>query len=199
MKLIRLLKRKFLALFCKLFVRSYVLYTRGWNVVGQQENEELNSELNVVYRYLLKKGIPHTDAEDAVQEAAYKYLRFSDSIHASKVRSWLIRVSLNYYYDQYRKNKKHVLHFEEKIVDQQRIEELPELLMIQKERTMELNSLLSKLRPLFSELIFLKYELDLSYIEIAQLLGISTSSVKTNLFRARRKFLKLYEEGQHEE
>lgn len=180
-----------------MFKRSY---TQGGGMLsGQQENEELNSELNVVYKYLVKKGISHADAEDAVQEAAYKYLRFSDSIHASKVRSWLIRVSLNYYYDQYRKNKKHVFHFEEKVVDQQSTEELPELMMIQKERTMEFNTFLSKLRPLFSELILLKYELDLSYNEIAQLLGISTSSVKTNLFRARRKFLKVYEEGQHEE
>lgn len=41
--------------------------------MASQKNDELNSELNIVYRYLRKKGIPQTDAEDAVQEAAYRY------------------------------------------------------------------------------------------------------------------------------
>ena len=159
---------------------------------------ELNRELNVVFQYLIKKGVPQADAEDAVQETAYKYLKFSDSIHSSKVRGWLIRVALNYYYDQYRKNKKYSLNFEEKIVKTS-TQDLPDLMIIQKERSKELRKVLSRLRPLFSELILLKYEFDLSYDEISQLLGISTSSVKTNLFRARKKFKKLYEEAQNEE
>jgi homoserine trans-succinylase len=36
---------------------------------GIKKNHELNVELNIVYRYLLKFGIPKMDAEDAVQEA----------------------------------------------------------------------------------------------------------------------------------
>ncbi len=27
----------------------------------QNKNEELNNELNVVFRYLVKKGVPHSD------------------------------------------------------------------------------------------------------------------------------------------
>jgi DNA-directed RNA polymerase specialized sigma24 family protein len=33
-------------------------------------NQDLNDELNIVYRYLLKQGIAHVDAEDIVQETA---------------------------------------------------------------------------------------------------------------------------------
>jgi hypothetical protein len=54
---------------------------------GIKKNHELNVELNIVYRYLLKLGIPKMDAEDAVQEAAYKYLLYFDSIKNSKIRS----------------------------------------------------------------------------------------------------------------
>ncbi|MDQ0974034.1 hypothetical protein QFZ31_003912 [Neobacillus niacini] len=36
---------------------------------GIKKNHELNVELNIVYRYLLKFGIPKMDAEDAVHEA----------------------------------------------------------------------------------------------------------------------------------
>ncbi|MFD2046561.1 RNA polymerase sigma factor [Ornithinibacillus salinisoli] len=157
------------------------------------KNDELNSELNIVYRYLVKKGVPHIDAEDAVQETAYKYLRFSDSIRSSKVRSWLIRVALNHYYDQCRKNKKYLFNNEERII-KEKTDEHPELIMIKKESAMEIHKLLSRLKPLYSELLLLKYESDLSYVEISQLLGINTNSVKTNLFRARKKLMKLYKE-----
>lgn len=158
------------------------------------KNEELNIELNIVFRYLVKKGVSHSDAEDAVQETAYKYLQYSDTIRSSKVRSWLIRVALNYYYDQCRKNEKYIFNEDEKIQEHV-VDELPEMIIIAKERAEEFNKLLSLLRPLYSELILLKYESNLSYNEISQLLGISISAVKTNLFRARKKFFKIYEEG----
>ncbi|MFB4166893.1 RNA polymerase sigma factor [Virgibacillus sp. JSM 102003] len=147
-----------------------------------------------MFRYLVKKGVSHSDAEDAVQETAYKYLRFSDSIRSSKVRSWLVRVALNYYYDQCRKNKKYILNLEGNM-EENKADELPELIILAKERREELYRLLSKLKPQFMELLLLKYESELSYEEISKLLGISNSSVKTNMFRARKKLVKLYEEG----
>lgn len=69
------------------------------------KNNALNTELNIVYRYLRKLGISQADAEDAVQETAYKYLLYYDSIKASKIRSWLIRVALHFYYDHAENNR----------------------------------------------------------------------------------------------
>lgn len=162
--------------------------------------EEINSELNMVYRYLLSKGIPYADAEDAVQEAAYRYLRYVDSIKSSNVRNWLIRVSINCYYDQYRKNKKYIFDFDEAI-DQEESSDLPEMILLAKERKDEFNKLLLRLKPLHAELLLLKYQSNLSYVEISEVLGISISTIKNNLFRARKKFMKLYKEeyyGQEE-
>lgn len=167
-------------------------------MAGKINNKELNDELNLVFRYLIKKGVPHTDAEDAVQETAYKYLRYSDSIRSSKVRSWLIRVALNHYYDQCRKSKKYIFNLEEKMFEVED-DELPEHIILGKERSAEISELLSNLKPFFSELLLLKYESELSYTEISQLLGINKNSVKINLFRARKKFLKIYEEGNYDE
>ncbi|MCS0824793.1 RNA polymerase sigma factor [Cytobacillus firmus] len=161
-------------------------------------NEVLNSELNIVFRYLVKKGVPYLDAQDAVQETAFKYLKYADSIRSSKVRSWLIRVALNYYYDQCRKNKKYILNLEEEMVGAPQVEELPELIILAKERSEEITRKLTKLKPLYSELLLLKYESDLSYDEISQLLGISVSSVKSNLFRARKSLLKCFEEAHYD-
>lgn len=39
----------------------------------------------------------------------------------------------------------------------------------------------------------MKYELELSYQEIAELLGITTDTVKSALFRARKQFQKSIE------
>lgn len=166
--------------------------------MGEPINHDvLNNELNIVFRYLVKKGVPHEDAQDAMQETALKYLTYSDTIRVAKVRGWLIRVALNYYYDQCRKNKKYILNFEEDIV-MHAVEEQPELMILAKERSEELSLFLARLKPLYSELLLLKYQSDFSYDEISQLLGMSLGSVKTNLFRARKSLLKYFEEAHYE-
>lgn len=164
---------------------------------GIEKNEELNSELNIVYRYLRKLGIPQTDAEDAVQEAAYRYLLYYDSIKIMKIRSWLIRVALNFYYDQCRKYGKYELNLNESLlkVDSKKH---PEAIFLEKEKNRELSEAISRLKPLFQELLLLKYQLGLSYEEISNLLEISIGSIKTNLFRAKKKLGKVYKEGKYE-
>ncbi|WP_010093241.1 RNA polymerase sigma factor [Ornithinibacillus scapharcae] len=155
--------------------------------------EELNNELNIVYRYLLSKGVSEMDAEDAVQETAYKFLRYSETIHTSNIRGWLIRVALNNYYDQCRKTKRLNLSFDASIKEMES-SDYPESIFIENESKEELNSLLLKLKPLHAELLMLRYFSELSYKEISQLLGISDSAIKTNLYRARKKLLKIYKE-----
>ncbi|KWW21908.1 MULTISPECIES: RNA polymerase sigma factor [Peribacillus] len=161
------------------------------------KNNVLNSELNIVYRYLRKLGISQADSEDAVQETAYKYLLYYDTIQTSKIRSWLIRVSLNFHYDQCRKHRRYDLNLnEERLVTD--IEELPEVIFLVKERNKEVGDALSKLRPHFQELLLLKYQSGLSYEEIAMLIEKPISSIKTNLFRARKRLAKIYKEENHE-
>ncbi|MDR7238445.1 RNA polymerase sigma factor [Neobacillus drentensis] len=161
------------------------------------KKNELNSELNIVYRYLRKLRIPQADAEDAVQEAAYRYLLYYDSIQTSKIRSWLIRVALNFYYDQCRKYGRYELNLNEDLLKTD-IKELPEEIFLEKERNSELGNALSQLKPHYQELLLLKYHSGLKYEEISNLLEISINSIKTNLFRARKKLEKIYKEVNHE-
>ncbi|MEX3621519.1 RNA polymerase sigma factor [Viridibacillus arvi] len=160
-------------------------------------SNELNSELNIVYRYLRKLGISQADAEDVVQETAYKYLLYYDTIQTSKIRSWLIRVSLNFHYDQCRKKRRYDLNLDEGLLETD-IKELPEVIILEKERNREVWYALSKLKPQFQELLLLKYQSGLSYEEISKLLEKPISSIKTNLFRARKKFAKFYKEANYE-
>ena len=65
-----------------------------------------------------KLGISQGGAEDAVQETAYKYLMYYDTIQTSKIRSWLIRrVSLNFYYDQCRKQHRYDPYLELRLIN----------------------------------------------------------------------------------
>jgi RNA polymerase sigma factor (sigma-70 family) len=164
---------------------------------GINKHKELNLELNIVYRYLRKLNIPHADAEDAVQEASYRYLLYSDSIQISRIRSWLIRVALNFYYDQCRKYGKYDLNLNVGLLKVD-IKELPEVIFLEKEKKGELEKALSLLKPHFQELLLLKYQSGLTYEEISKLLKISVSSIKTNLFRARKMLEKTYKEVNHD-
>jgi RNA polymerase sigma factor (sigma-70 family) len=161
------------------------------------KNNELNSELNIVYRYLRKLGISQADAEDVVQETAYKYLLYYDTIQTSRIRSWLIRVSLNFHYDQCRKQRRYDLNLNEGLLETD-MNELPEVIFLEKERIREVGYALSKLKPHFQELLLLKYQSGLSYEEISKLLEKPISSIKTNLFRARKQLAKIYKEANHE-
>jgi RNA polymerase sigma factor (sigma-70 family) len=160
-------------------------------------NNVLNTELNIVYRYLRKLGISHTDAEDAVQETAYKYLQYYDSIKASKIRSWLIRVALNYYYDQCRKQQRYKLDLDASVAKLVAVDQ-PEEIFLEKERNNQLSFAISKLKPYFKELLLLKYQSSLSYEEIAELVGSNINSVRTNLYRARKQLAKIYKEESDE-
>lgn len=164
---------------------------------GIERKKELNSELNIVFWYLRKKGISQEDAEDAVQEAAYRYLLYYDSINILKIRSWLIRVALNFYYDQCRKHGKVQLELYEELLKAD-MQDLPEAIFLEKERIKELSQALSQLKPFFQELLLLKYQSGMTYEEISNLLEISVSSIKTNLYRARKKLEKIYKEAAHE-
>lgn len=164
---------------------------------GVNKHIELNTELNIVYRYLRKLNIPHVDAEDAVQEAAYRYLLYYDSIQISRIRGWLIRVALNFYYDQCRRNRKVDLNLDLDLLKVDK-KELPEAIFLERERKEELGKALSLLKPHFQELLLLKYHLGLTYEEISNLLEISISSIKTNLFRGRKMLKKIYKEVNHD-
>ena len=155
--------------------------------------EELTSELQVVYQYLRKLGISHQDAEDVAQEAAYRFLVYRDSLKIIKVRSWLIRVALNIHYDQYRKNKRIQLGFQD---DQLTMlsKDLPEDILLSNENWSEVQQTLLQLKPRYKELLLLKYQSCLKYEDISKLLQLSLGGVKMNLFRARKQFIKYYRE-----
>ncbi len=155
--------------------------------------ELLLDEVKVVFKYLLKMGASKEDAEDIVQETLYKAIKNIDSIHQDKVRAWLFKVAINSFYTSYSKKKRsndyiHALPNIELFTES--IEEK----MITKENNNSIYKSLDALKPSYKNLLVLKYFLDLSYKDIAEILEISEANVKVYLYRARNKFKEVWEE-----
>ena len=60
--------------------------------------------------------------------------------------------------------------------------------VLNKEMNQEISITLENMKEVHSQLLVLKYELELSYNEISLLLGMKKETVRTYLFRARKEF-----------
>lgn len=154
--------------------------------------QALNEKTDIIFKYLIKIGASTKDAEDIVQEALYKLLLYIDSIDATKAYSWLFKVAINQYYDLCRKQKKEI-HTSFKNLEFVDESFLPEDFVRQGEMRQEIEFVLNQLPPLHKQLLLLKYEMELSYADIAALLNLNNGTLKTYLFRARKAFKELYE------
>lgn len=160
--------------------------------------EKLYQYLKIVNSYLLKMGASKEDAEDIVQDTAYKFILYIDSIDANNVKSWLFRVAINEYYDMYRKRTRRQMILLTFDFRQLMEEYTPEVAIVQKELEQDIEKVLSKLKPRYQEFLLLKYSTGLSMKEIAEIYQIKATSVKTIMYRARQDFIDEYGRQGHE-
>lgn len=159
-------------------------------------NEMFQKKMNLIYKYLIKLGCSQENAEDIVQDTFYKALKYIDGIQAVKLSSWLFKVAVNKYYDLCRKNNRHI-HlsldediFKESLSDSRLVEDF----ILDLERKEEILKILNSISDINKNLLLFKYDMGLSYKEIAELLDINENTVKTYLFRARDQFKKVWRE-----
>lgn len=146
--------------------------------------------MNELFFYLKKQGADSETAKDIVQESVYKSMLHIESIKTDKYKAWLFKVAINLYYDYCRRNNKsQFLLLNENIVSNSK---LIEDLMINKEDRNKILTTLDCLPLKFKQLLLLKYDMEWSYQQIGDYLGMKPSGVKTYLARARAKFKELY-------
>ena len=161
-------------------------------------DQKLYDYLKIVKNYLMKMGASKEDAEDIVQDTAYKFILYIDSISHKNVEGWLFRVAVNGYYDLYRKRSRRQA-IALKFNFQQLFEEFtPEEAVLQNERKQNVDDVLKKLKPKHQQLLLLKYSLDLAIRDIGELYEMREDSVKTTLYRARKEFVQEYRRQGHE-
>jgi RNA polymerase sigma-70 factor, ECF subfamily len=139
---------------------------------------------NVAYRML---GNP-TEAEDVAQETfvrAYTQLRTYQE--GRRFSTWLLSIASHLSIDQLRRRRFLALPLEnapflEWIAD---LGAGPEQAALQLEASDEMQKVLSVLPPKYRTVLVLRYWYDLSYEEIAEMLGLTSALVKARLHRAR--------------
>ncbi|MCI8877085.1 MAG: RNA polymerase sigma factor [Lachnospiraceae bacterium] len=132
------------------------------------------------------------DAEDVVQETFIQYHMSKNQFESQQhIRAWLIRVAINK-----AKNVNHTFWRKNKVP----LEEYMETLAFETPKSQNLFEMVMKLPEKYRTAIHLFYYEDYGVKEIAGILRISESNVKTRLSRGR-KLLKesLQEEWDHDE
>lgn len=129
--------------------------------------------------YLIKSGASEQDAQDIAQDALLKILEIDESLAADKIKPWLFRVGINLYYNLYNRKKRYqeilTVHFN------------PNFEAVIEVDYDHLYEILSELDLKTVNLLLMKYEQELSFKEIAFILGRPEGSLKTELYRARKK------------
>ncbi|MFY9552615.1 MAG: sigma-70 family RNA polymerase sigma factor [Thermoanaerobaculia bacterium] len=135
-------------------------------------------------RWLTRNG---NDAEDVVQEAFLRALRFFNGFHGGNARAWLLAIVRNACYDWLRRHRpsEASASFDEEIhsaVDQS---PSPEDLLIEQADRPRLRDALETLPLAWREVLILRELEGLSYKEIADVAGIKMGTVMSRLARAR--------------
>lgn len=138
---------------------------------------------NVSYRMLGSAG----EAEDAAQDS---FLRAWTQLHTfqrdRKFSTWLLAITSHHCIDLLRRRRGVQVPLDSVEIRAQSPEPQPEESTLATEQRQAVQTLLNKLPPKYRLVTVLRYFRDLSYLEIADLTGLSESAVKTQLHRARK-------------
>jgi len=151
---------------------------------------------NVVYQLLRDDS----SAADVTQEAfvkAYKALNTFD--RKRSFRPWLLRIATNTALNLIRANKPY--ESLESLLEEAPAEEPRSHQDVEKEVESvlvgeRLEKVLNDMKPIHRHVFLLRYQRDLSYEEISEIMGEPVTTIKSLLFRARSKVREMFSEGE---
>jgi RNA polymerase sigma factor (sigma-70 family) len=129
------------------------------------------------------------DAEDLVQEATLRAFKFFEGFKGEDGRMWFLTIVRNTFYTQLPQKRKQALTtiFDEEINAGSSEELNPEVLLLRNADTERLKEALADLPPEYREVIVLRVMEELSYKQIADLIGIPIGTVMSRLARSRKR------------
>ena len=145
-------------------------------------------------RWMLRSG---ADAEDVAQEALLRAYRFFGGFHGGDARAWLLQIVRNTCYTWLGKNRPmETMEFDEThhstelsggvaagAPDRPQLGGSPEAQAIASEDRERLTRALEELPPRFREVLVLRFQEQMKLEEIAKLIHIPVSTVKTRIYR----------------
>jgi RNA polymerase sigma factor (sigma-70 family) len=141
-------------------------------------------------RWLTKSD---SDAEDVLQDAAVRALRFFSSLRSDDARAWLLTIVRNTWYARFSKagSADHHAVFDEAKDDRPDEQLDPEAMVIQRQAVERVQRAIEGLPADFREVIVLRELEGLSYKEIAAIVGVPIGTVMSRLARGRERLLGL--------
>lgn len=134
------------------------------------------------------------DAEDLTQESCQRAYAAYESFEKTNARAWLLTIVRHCYLNQQQKEKSRgdVVYLDALLADSKTPASLqhndtPEQQILRQHEKHMLHETLKELPEDFREIIILRELEDLSYNEIAQILGCAVGTVMSRLSRARDK------------
>jgi RNA polymerase sigma-70 factor, ECF subfamily len=142
-------------------------------------------------RWLTKSD---ADAEDVVQDAYIRALRFFSSLRNDDARSWLLTIVRNTWYGRFPRRGAHQTPVYDGMTREQPDEQAdqgldPEALVMQRQAVEKVRRAVAELPADFREVIVLRELEGLSYKEIAEVARIPIGTVMSRLARARERLL----------
>ncbi len=156
----------------------------------------LNSAHNLA-RWLVHNDV---DAEDIVQEACLRAYKYLDGFEGGDPTGWLLAIVRNASFSWMKRKRRRDAQtdcdtVDEEVLDHeaptigggsQGLSKDPETLLIERRERMRLNKLIGQLPPEHREMVVLRDIEDLSYREIAAIVGVPIGTVMSRICRARR-------------
>jgi RNA polymerase sigma-70 factor (ECF subfamily) len=129
------------------------------------------------------------DADDVVQEACLRALRFFGGFRGGDSRSWLLKIVRNTCYSWVRKNRPAELtdEFDETVHSVERTIENAEVNLVSRAESERVRKALEMLPVAFREVLVLREIEELSYREISEVTGLPMGTVMSSLSRARQR------------
>ena len=130
------------------------------------------------------------DAQDIVQEAYLRALRFFPAFRGGDAHSWIMKIVRNTCYTWLHENRplQGAMEFDENLFLPDSRDPNPEEVALQNDSDTLVRKALEKLPTNFREVLVLR-ELDgMSYKEIAEITGMAAGTVMSSLSRARDRF-----------
>jgi RNA polymerase sigma factor (sigma-70 family) len=142
--------------------------------------------------YNLARWLTHNtqDAEDVVQEAYMRALRFFPSFRGGDARAWLLTIVRNTCFTWMHANRplQTAAEFDENLAPPDSRAQNPEELVLHTDASALVRKALEKLPPHIREILILRELQGLSYREIAEITSVPVGTVMSSLSRARHRF-----------
>ena len=128
------------------------------------------------------------DAEDVVQDASMRALKYIRSLHGSDARAWFLTIVRNAFYDWVRRNRPaEIVSDDDNAIDSavDHAAADPQQTAVRNSELQALSDAVATLPLQYREVLILRELEDLSYKEIARVAEIPVGTVMSRLARAR--------------